>query len=192
MPLRKGLDPRSLWYELRNNRADAKKPSSHATSLDDLEIQREGSATYHKKPSKIFHDLIRWEMHQFGRILAAIRAEKLDAISRGQYDPLVIETISKEDAILSDVKCGDVLRDVKIRPSGYVHPRLRPPSLKEVKEKQENVVRNDSEQVREISHSARSNLHHSHSNEDHWRQRDQHPLHHNRFSSKDKARRSYG
>jgi len=161
MPLRKGLDPRSLWYELRNNRADAKKPSSHAASLDDLEIQRESAAKYHKKPSKIFHDLIRWEMHQFQSIIATFRAEQLDAISRGQYDPLVIETISKEDAILSDVKRGDVLRDVKIRPSGYVHPRLRPPSLKEVKEKQENVARTDSEEIREIPHRPRRDIHHS-------------------------------
>jgi len=139
MPLRKGLDPRSLWYELRNS-PDAKP--SQPRLLDDLEIERESSARYHKKPSKIFHDLIRWEIHQVRPIMAAIRAEQLDAISRGQYDPLAIETISKEDGALSDVQRGDVLRDVKIRPTGYVHPRLRPPSLKEIKEREENVVRN--------------------------------------------------
>jgi hypothetical protein len=141
MPLRKGLDPRSLWYARRNNHADAKKPSSHAASLDDLEVQRESSVRYHKKPSKIFHDLIRWEIHQVRPIMAEIRAEQLDIISRGRYDPLTIETISKDDAALSDVQRGDVLRDVKIRPSGYVHPRLRPPSVKEVKERQENARR---------------------------------------------------
>ena len=73
--------------------------------------------------------------------MSLIRAEQLDAISRGLYDPLTIETVSKEDALLSDVQRGDVLRDVKIRPSGYVHPRLRPPSPKEVKEREENAVR---------------------------------------------------
>ena len=142
LPLRKGLDKRSLWYERRNNHADAKKPKSHAVSLDDLEVQRESDANYHKKSSKLFHDLIRWELHKINRIMSVIRAEQLDAISRGQYDPLTIETISKEDAALSDVQRGDVLRDVKIRPTGYVHPRLRPPSLKEIKEREENVIRN--------------------------------------------------
>lgn len=162
MPLRKGLDPRSVWYELRNNRADGENPNSHAASLDDLEIQRESEKKYDKKPSKILHDFIRWEIHQFRRIMKVIHAEQLDAISRGQYDPLVIETFSAQDAVLSDVRCGDVLRDVKIRPTGYVHPRLRAPSLKEIKERQENVVRNNSEQVRELSHRARSDIHHSH------------------------------
>ena len=142
MPLRKGLDPRSLWYQRRNNHADANKPSNHAASLDDLELARESTAQYHKKPSKIFYDLFRWELHKEKKIMAEIRAEQLDAISHGQYDPLTIETISKEDAALSDVQRGDVLRDVKIRPTGYVHPRLRPPSLKEIKEREENVVRN--------------------------------------------------
>lgn len=138
LPLRKGLDSRSLWYQRRNS--DRIK-SSQPPTLDDLEIQQERTAQYHKKPSKIFHDLIRWEIHQVRPIIAAIRAEQLDAISRGQYDPLAIETISKEDAALSDVQRGDVLRDVKIRPSGYVHPRLRPPSVKEVKERKENARR---------------------------------------------------
>jgi len=142
LPLRKGLDPRSLWAQRRNNHADANKPSNHVASLDDLEVQRESAAQYHKNPSKIFHDLIRWELHRTKQIMTQIRAEQLDAISRGQYDPFTIETISKEDAALSDVQCGDVLRDVKIRPTGYVHPRLRPPSIKELKEREENVVRN--------------------------------------------------
>ena len=137
MPLRKGLDKRSLWYERRNNHADAKKPRSHAASLDDLEVQRESAAQYQKKPSKIFHDLIRWELHRTKQIMTQIRAEQLDAISRGQYDPFTIETISKEDAALSDVQRGDVLRDVKQRPA-YVHPRLRPPSQKEMKEREKN------------------------------------------------------
>jgi len=138
-PLRKGLDSRSLWYERRNNHADAKKPSNHAASLDDLEIQRESDAQGHKKLSKLFHDLIRWELHRTKQIMTQIRAEQLDAISRGQYDPFTIETISREDAALSDVQRGDVLRDVKIRPTGYVHPLLRAPSQKEVKERQNEL-----------------------------------------------------
>jgi len=142
LPLRKGLDSRSLWYERRNNHADAKKPSSHAASLDDLEVQRESERRGHKRPSKIFYDLFRWELYKEKKIMAEIHREQVEANSRGQYDPLTIETISKEDAILSDVQRGDVLRDVKIRPTGYVHPRLRPPSQKEIKERQENVVRN--------------------------------------------------
>jgi hypothetical protein len=142
LPLRKGLDKRSLWYQRRNNHADANKPSNHAASLDDLELARESTAQGHKKPSKLFHDLIRWELHRTKQIMTQIRAEQLDAISRGQYDPFTIETISKEDAALSDVQRGDVLRDVKIRPTGYVHPLLRPPSIKELKEREENVVRN--------------------------------------------------
>jgi hypothetical protein len=139
LPLRKGLDPRSLWYERRNNHADPKKPSNHAASLDDLEIQRESDAQGHKKLSKLFHDLIRWELHKEKKIMEEIRAEQREAKSRGQYDPLTIETISKEDAILSDVQRGDVLRDVKIRPNGYVHPRLRPPSQQEMKERQNEL-----------------------------------------------------
>jgi len=142
LPLRKGPDSRSLWHQRKsNNDANAKKHRSHAASLDDLEVQRESAAQYHKKLSKLFHDLIRWELHRIKRIMSVIRAEQLDAISRSQYDPLTIETISKEDAVLSDVQCGDVLRDLKIRPTGYVHPRLRPPSPKEVKEREENAVR---------------------------------------------------
>ena len=74
--------------------------------------------------------------------MAEIRREQVEANSLGTYDPFTIETISKEDAALSDVQRGDVLRDVKIRPNGYVHPLLRPPSQKELKEREENVVRN--------------------------------------------------
>lgn len=142
MPLRKGLDKRSLWYERRNNHADANKPSNHAASLDDLEVQRESERRGHKRPSKIFHDLFRWELYKEKKIMAEIRRQQVEANSLGTYDPFTIETISKEDAALSDVQRGDVLRDVKIRPTGYVHPRLRPPSPKELKEREENVVRN--------------------------------------------------
>jgi len=142
LPPHKGLDSRSLWHQRKKeNSTRAKKPNSHAASLDDLEVQRESAAQGHKKLSKLFHDLIRWELHRIKRIMSMIRAEQLDAISRGLYDPLTIETVSKEDAALSDVQRGDVLRDVKIRPTGYVHPRLRPPSPKEVKEREENAVR---------------------------------------------------
>jgi len=142
LPLRKGLDSRSLWYERRNNHADPKPPSNHAASLDDLELVRESATQGHKKLSKVFHDLIRWELYKNKKIMAEISAEQREAKSHGQYDPLTIETISREDAILSDVQRGDVLRDVKIRPNGYVHPLLRPPSQKELKEREENVVRN--------------------------------------------------
>ena len=142
MPLRKGLDKRSLWYERRNNHADVNKPSNHAASLDDLEVQRESERRGHKRPSKIFHDLFRWELYKEKKIMAEIRRQQVEANSLGTYDPFAIETISREDAALSDVQRGDVLRDVKIRPTGYVHPRLRPPSIKELKEREENVVRN--------------------------------------------------
>ena len=58
-----------------------------------------------------------------------IRAQQLEALSLGSYDPLALETIASDDALLSDVANGDVLRDPKIRPAGYVHPVLRNPEI---------------------------------------------------------------
>ena len=124
--------PTHLWA-YHDARADisAQKPCRQ-DSLDDLEIQRESERRGHKKPSKIFYDLFRWELHKIKKIMNEIRAQQLEALSLGSYDPLAIETIAQDDALFSDVTNGDVLRDPKIRPVGYVHPVLRVPLVVEI------------------------------------------------------------
>jgi hypothetical protein len=105
-------------------------------------MKRESERRGHKRPSKIFYDLFRWELYRIKKIMAEIRQQQLEAVSLGTYDPLAMETVANDDALLSDVHDGDVLRDPKIRPSGYLHPVLRTPSEKELEERKENVVRN--------------------------------------------------
>ena len=85
-------------------------------------------------------------MRNVHEIMVALRAERMEALSRGVYDPLAMETDLTSDTVLSDAKRGDVLRDPKIRPAGYVHPILRTPSLEEVQTRCQtdgsNTVRN--------------------------------------------------
>jgi len=137
MPIRKGLDRHSLWAQRRDGARD-NQPSSRE-SLDDLEVKRESESRYHKRPSKIFHDLIRWELHQIREYLADLRFQHREARSHGCYDPLAIETYAREHAALSDVERGDVLKDPKIRPAGYVHPALRMPLVIVTKKEERDV-----------------------------------------------------
>jgi hypothetical protein len=129
--------PSHIWAHRQNHATSASEKPCRPDSLDDLEIQRESERKGHKKPSKIFYDLFRWELHKIKKIMAEIRRQQLEAISLGSYDPLAIETIAQNDALFSDVTNGDVLRDPKIRPSGYVHPVLRTPSIER---RQENWI----------------------------------------------------
>jgi hypothetical protein len=121
--------PSHIWAYHRNRATSASQKTIRPDSLDDLEIQRESERRGHKRPSKIFYDLFRWELHKIKKIMAEIRRQQIEALSLGSYDPLAIETIAQNDALLSDVTNGDVLRDPKIRPTGYVHPVLRVPSI---------------------------------------------------------------
>lgn len=128
MPTRKSLDNRSLWYELRTQSAN--QPNSQPDPLDDLNTMRESAKrAARKRPSKFFHDLLRWEMNRIREIMAGLRAERLEALQKSKYDPLAIETdFVAEDGTWLDptqIEHGDVLRDPKVRPAGYVHPILR-------------------------------------------------------------------
>jgi hypothetical protein len=118
--------PSHIWAY---HRSHTSQKSCRPESLDDLEIHRESDRRGQKRPSKIFYDLFRWELHKIKEIMAEIRSQQLEALSLGSYDPLALETIASDDAVLSDVSNGDVLRDPKIRPAGYVHPVLRPPLI---------------------------------------------------------------
>lgn len=134
MPIRKGQEsPRRLWaYHRRDRNISASQKPCRPDSLDDLEMKRESERRGHKRPSKIFYDLFRWELYKIKKIMAEIRQQQLEAVSLGTYDPLAMETIANDDALLSDVHDGDVLRDPKIRPSGYLHPVLRTPLVVEI------------------------------------------------------------
>ena len=94
--------------------------------------------------------------------MAALRAEKLEALSKGVYDPLEIETdFRAEEGTWLDpdqIEHGDVLRDPKVRPSGYVHPILRTnfeTEIEKVKEKNGQPIRSDTV-LDTGSHSLRS------------------------------------
>ena len=91
MPTRKSLDNRSLWYELRTQSAN--QPNSQPDPLDDLNTMRESARrASRKRPSKFLHDLLRWEMRQIRETMAALRADRLEALSKRRYDPLALET----------------------------------------------------------------------------------------------------
>ena len=135
----------SLWYELRTQH-----PAQHSQPdpLDDLNTMRESvHRAARKRPSKFFHDLLRWEMKRIREIMTALRAEKREALSKGVYDPLEIETDFRAEngtwLTKDQIEHGDVLRDPKVRPSGYVHPILRTnfeTEIEKVKEKRNQSI----------------------------------------------------
>lgn len=60
-----------------------------------------------------------------------LRAEQRDILNRGKFDPFENELVMDKDAVLTDVRRGEVLKDPKQRPS-YIHPLLDPNRILQV------------------------------------------------------------
>jgi hypothetical protein len=132
------------WYQRRTQPSlDARKPDrpdSQPASLDDLEAQRESERRYgHKRASKLFHDLIRWELYKIKEVMTLLRAEQRDILNRGKFDPFTVELLMAEDSALTDVRKGEVLRDPKLRPF-YIHPLLDPNRILQLEKEEIDVA----------------------------------------------------
>jgi len=131
----KGPGHCSVWYARRSS-FDARKldrPDSQPMSLDDLETERESDRRYNKRPSKMFRDLLHWEQHKIREIMANLRADQRDIRRRGKFEPFTKELVMGEDAVLTDVRKGEVLRDPKLRPF-YIHPLLDPNRILQIEQ----------------------------------------------------------
>jgi len=140
------LNPRSVpngtgaktrgWYQRRNQEPHARKPDrpdSQPTSLNDLAAQGESDRRYQKRPSKMFHDLLRWELHRIREVMTLLRAEQRDILNRGKFLPFDKELVMNDDSVLTDVRRGEVLKDPKQRPT-YIHPLLDPNRILQVEQ----------------------------------------------------------
>lgn len=110
----------SAWYQHSRSDIQTSKPNL-ASSLDDLDLDRESERRFTKKPSKVFRDWLRWEQHQLKQMMADLQRQQQEIIANATYDPLELETVIMENSVLSDVGEGEVLRDPK---RNYSHPLL--------------------------------------------------------------------
>jgi len=130
------------WYQRRNQEPytrHSNRPDSQPASLDDLVTQGESDRRYNKRPSKMFHDLLRWEQHKIKEIMTLLRAEQRDILNRGKFDPFENELVMDEDSVLTDVRRGEVLKDPKQRPF-YIHPLLHPNRILQVEQSEIKFV----------------------------------------------------